>query len=91
MKYKLCSFIATFFFLFNVHASISHDVEHKYHINNKLEHNISDCLVKYNISKSVFFNKSPYLPLLLVDDYFEKVTRINFFPVKFFYYNSRAP
>ena len=91
MKYKICSFITLFFFMFNVHASISHDVEHEYHAGNKLEHNISDCLSKYNFNKLHNYDKSPCISLLSLNEYFEKVIATIFLPINFSYYNSRAP
>lgn len=91
MKYKIYSFITLFFFLFFAHASISHDVEHDYHANNKLEHNIGDCLGKYNFNQLHNYNKSPYILLLSLNDYLKKVIVTIFFPIKFFYFNSCAP
>ena len=92
IKKNIQLFIVLFALLFNVQASLSHDVEHVFHAtNNELEHDNEDCLLKHNLVTSNGLEKSFRFDLSSENGFIDNNKVTSFLVVRFTLYQSRAP
>ena len=85
-------FLVLFALLFNVQASLSHDVEHLFHeANNEIGHDSEDCLLKHNLVTSNSLEKSLDFYLASGNIFLENNPVTNVLVARFSAYQSRAP
>lgn len=85
-------FLVLFALLFNVQASLSHDVEHVFHeANNETGHDSEDCLLKHNLVTSNGLEKSLNFYLASENIFLENNQVTNVLVARFSAYQTRAP
>ena len=91
-KKNIHLFLVLFALLFNVQASLSHDVEHAFHeINKDIGHDNEDCLLKHNLVTSNGLEKSLNFYLASGNIFLENNQVTNVLAARFSAYQSRAP
>ena len=92
IKKNIQLFIVLFALLFNVQASLSHDVEHVFHgANTELEHDNEDCLLKHNLVTSNGLEKSYRFDFSSENGFSDNNKVTSFLVARFSLYQSRAP
>jgi len=92
IKKNIQLFIVLFALLFNVQASLSHDVEHVfYDANTELEHDNEDCLLKHNLVTSNGLEKTFRFDLSSENGFSDNNKVTSFLVARFSLYQSRAP